>query len=146
MESALKILVPPGALILALIIGWAFLPRAMVPEYPGGSEGTPRAQALATSLIKAHKKNPVRFQKEHTGDPVQAKGKIGRIRPDGTVEMRKLWGDTLTCSFADQETTIGLNPGDSVVLAGNVQQAARVGKRDGEARLSNCRIMSPGRP
>ena len=88
----------------------ALAPMAVagVPDCSHDLPPTPKAHLLATSLLAAYRSNPVRFDLEHKGDQVRARGRVHKIDPDGAAWFqiganRFMVGDRLVCVFLMDE-------------------------------------------
>ena len=116
---------------------------ACVPDYPHDLPQTPKAHLLATSLLVAYRSNPVRFDLEHKGDQVRARGRVHKIDPDGAVWFQIgaipfMVGDRLVCVFENRRLVANLDQGDERTVAGRVHSAR--GSPGSHVRLVDCRL------
>ena len=116
---------------------------ACVPDYPHDLPQTPKAHLLATSLLVAYRSNSVRFDLEHKGDQVRARGRVHKIDPDGAVWFQIgaipfMVGDRLVCVFENRRLVANLDQGDERTVEGRIHSAR--GSPGSHVRLVDCRL------
>ena len=129
--------------VATIVIGAGVAALSCQPIYPHDLERTPKAGVLTGALARAYDGNPVRWEREIRGNPVQAQGRIWTINPDGSVMFTHrdlLEQEPLVCWFSDLDDVVNLRRRQTIIVEGSMNRVAedRYGRE--RVHLTDCRL------
>ena len=110
-------------------------------DRPGSPADTPGTDELAKRLANAHRENPIRFQDEHVGTQVRARGTVSWIRENGAVGFQNQWVErALVCHFGDLREASQFNRYDRITIMGSVERVNGGTKGSKTVHLRGCSL------